>query len=270
MTTLSLQDRGFLYGDGLFTTLSVKHGQVLCWPEHWQRLQHGCAVLRMSCPKRSEVEQQLNKVCSNLSSPAVVKIIITRGVGGRAYTPPDPASPHLFVLPLPWPQHPTHYLENGIRLRICQTRVAIQPALAGVKHLNRLENVLARSEWQEPDIAEGLMLDTQDYVVEGTLSNIFWLLNQQLYTPELKLCGVAGIMREQVLALAQEQGIPCHTGRYPLSTLYEAEAVFMSNSVIGIWPVRELKDEMRGSHYWTNLRFAQNLHAALQAKGLCV
>jgi 4-amino-4-deoxychorismate lyase len=118
--------------------------------------------------------------------------------------------------------------------------VAVQPALAGVKHLNRLENVLARAEWRDPEIAEGLLCDTDDNVIGGTMSNLFIARRGQLITPDLTRCGVAGVMRDLVMELAQTHGIPLQVTAIGLDDLFDADEVFVVNSVIGVWPVMAL------------------------------
>ena len=125
---------------------------------------------------------------------------------------------------------------------MCNTRLGINPALAGIKHLNRLEQVMARAEWNSIDIHEGLMLDINNNVIEGTKSNVFCVKNGELYTPDLSLCGVRGIMREQIIELAKQTGIPVHETQLDLDDLYQSEELFLSNSLIGLWPVRLLED----------------------------
>jgi 4-amino-4-deoxychorismate lyase len=172
---------------------------------------------------------------------AVAKIIITRGEGKRGYAPPAETAPTRILTLNRAPDYPSHFYTQGIRLHICELRLAQQPRLAGIKHLNRLENVLATAEWSDPDIPEGLLLDRGENVIEGTRSNLFAVFGTELATPDLTQCGVAGVQRERVLEWAVQQGIPCHIRQMGLQELFKADELFLVNSIIGLWPVRELR-----------------------------
>jgi 4-amino-4-deoxychorismate lyase len=141
------------------------------------------------------------------------------------------------IISSPLLQRPAAYSSQGVGVHLCRTRVAVQPALAGIKHLNRLENVLARAEWSDPAIAEGLLCDTEDNVIGGTMSNLFIAKEGRLITPELDRCGVAGVMRDLVMELAHAHGIPLQVTAISLDDLFDAAEVFVVNSVIGLWPV---------------------------------
>jgi 4-amino-4-deoxychorismate lyase len=141
---------------------------------------------------------------------------------------------------MPWPDYSDAARERGVVSHICFTRLDHCTAIAGIKHLNRLQQVLASREWEDPDIAEGLMLDTQDYLIEGTKSNLFLIKEGVLITPDLQHCGVAGVMRGLVLDIAVEKGIEVKVTNLALQDLWEAEGLFLTNSLIGIWPVREI------------------------------
>jgi 4-amino-4-deoxychorismate lyase len=171
---------------------------------------------------------------------AVLKLILTRGEGGRGYRPPSPAHPRRILRLTPWPDYPEGWRSAGVRVRYCQTRLGHQPLLAGLKHLNRLEQVLARSEWSETDVAEGLMLDIDGRVVEGTQTNLFALLDGRLVTPPLERCGVAGVVRRLVLESARALGLRVVEEVLDPARLATAEASFLTSSLVGIWPVREV------------------------------
>jgi len=157
------------------------------------------------------------------------------------YRPPAPALPRRILSLHPWPDHPAHWPQQGVNVRLCDTPLGANPRLAGLKHLNRLEQVLARAEWDDPDIAEGLMLDAAGGLVEGTMSNLFLVQGGRLRTPALEQCGVAGVMRGHVLALAEQGGIACEVTALGLADLRSADELFVCNSVIGIWPVRRVQ-----------------------------
>ncbi|OQX49191.1 MAG: aminodeoxychorismate lyase, partial [Candidatus Sedimenticola endophacoides] len=140
----------------------------------------------------------------------------------------------------PWPERDEAQCAAGVRVRQCRTRLGQNPALAGIKHLNRLEQVLARGEWSEPDISEGLMLDAAGRVIEGTMSNLFLVRDGRIFTPCLSRCGVSGVMRQQVLEACRALAIPLLERDIPLRDLWDSEALFLTNSLIGIWPVADL------------------------------
>jgi 4-amino-4-deoxychorismate lyase len=173
---------------------------------------------------------------------AVLKIIVTRGAGGRGYRPPEMPEPTRVVSIHAFPDYPHDHWRKGVRMRLCEAWLSDQPLLAGIKHLNRLEQVMARREWDDPDIAEGLMRDAQGYVIEGTMTNLFLVKGRTLLTPELTRCGVAGVMRAVVLDLAERLSIPAVVGPVSLADVAGADSLFLTNSVIGIWPVRVFED----------------------------
>ena len=240
---VSSSDRGLLYGDGLFETLAVENGQLRYWPLHLQRLQSGCARLGMAPVNETQLQQE----CGLLAEPlprAVVKIIITRGSGGRGYREPEPPQPTRIVQLHDWPEYPASCTEAGIKTIICRTRLGHNPSLAGIKHLNRLEQVLARQEWDDPAIREGLMLDAGGNLVEGTMSNLFMVKDDLLMTPGLQLCGVAGIMRSRLLELAARHSMEARVQAIALDELLQADEVFVCNSLIGIWPVHGIDEQV--------------------------
>jgi 4-amino-4-deoxychorismate lyase len=235
-STVSACDRGLLYGDGVFETIAVADGKVQLWELHMARLQLGCQRLGMAPVDSGMLAAEAAALCRHVTR-AVVKIIITRGAGGRGYRPSASATQTRIVQLYPWPDYPERFAREGIRLRICTMRMGHNTALAGIKHLNRLEQVLARAEWDDEEIPEGLLLDQQGLLVEGTMSNIFLVCGKKLVTPDLTQCGVAGVMRATVIELAAGAGISAELRSIPLEELYQAQEVFVCNSLIGIWPV---------------------------------
>jgi 4-amino-4-deoxychorismate lyase len=229
-------DRGLLYGDGLFETIAVVDGLLQCWPRHLHRLQAGCDRLGLPAVDSTALLHECYALAGE-TAKAVLKVIITRGSGGRGYRVPDTAVATRIVQLHEWPYFPDACVEHGVTARVCNTRLGQQPALAGIKHLNRLEQVLARREWNNPDIMEGLLLDSSGYLIEGTMSNIFLVRDGKLLTPDLSRCGVAGIMRTRVLELADSLSIDAAILPVEVKDLREADEVFICNSLIGIWPV---------------------------------
>ncbi|SCK19601.1 aminodeoxychorismate lyase [Vogesella sp. LIG4] len=247
-------DRGLAYGDGLYRTLEVRHGQPLLWHWQWQRLAADCASLRLPCPDEALLLDEIARVAGELPR-AVVKIVLTRGSGQRGYAMPTDTTPTRIVSAAAWAGYPAERAEQGVVVRWCATRLAIQPLLAGIKHLNRLENVFARSEWQDAAIAEGLMLDMDGTVVEGTMSNLFIVRGGELLTPPLDRCGVSGAMRACVLQLAANLGIAVREARLLPDDVLTADEAFICNSLAGIWPLRQL--EQRQWQAWPLTRRLQ-------------
>ncbi|MEW6354499.1 MAG: aminodeoxychorismate lyase [Pseudomonadota bacterium] len=235
---IDVGDRGLHYGDGLFETLAVRAGVPLLWERHMQRLTHDCARLGIAAPDVALLHQEAEQVCA-AAPRAVLKIIITRGVGGRGYR--CTASTPTRILTLhPWLDYPDAFKQQGVKVRVCATRLGMNPALAGVKHLNRLEQVLARNEWDDADIPEGLMLDGAGRVVEGTMTNVFAVRDGVLLTPDVSQCGVAGVMRALILEQAAAWGIKSRITQFGVEELTAMHEIFVCNSLIGVWPLREL------------------------------
>lgn len=237
---ISVLDRGFVYGDGVFRTMKVSAGRVLCWERHWRKLGRDCLALGLMIPERRLIEQDCDRAAGELAA-GVLKIIVTRGVGGRGYDPALASGGTRVIMSFPArSDHATRH-RSALCVRWCRTRVSIQPALAGVKHLGRLENILARAEWSAPEIDEGLMLDPEGHVIEGTASNLFVLEGNRLATPDLTRCGVAGVQRERVLELADRLGISCEIRSISVEQVLAADAVFLVNSLIGLQPVARIE-----------------------------
>lgn len=255
---IDVRDRGFQYGDGVFETIACRNGQLQFWQAHMQRLQGACE--RLNLPVIPE-QQWLDDIASlQPRGDAVIKLILSRGVSGRGYAYSDSEQQPVRVCAVyPWPDYPQQN-QQGIRVMICKTPLSINPALAGIKHLNRLDNVLARNEWRDAGIAEGLMLDHQQHVVEGTMSNVFCVLDDQLYTPSLEQCGVRGVMRKQIIQLARSQGITVNEIDISLQNFLQMDEICVSNSLIGIWPVTSIVDQP-DRHYSTSM--AQQLQQQL-------
>jgi 4-amino-4-deoxychorismate lyase len=239
---ISIRDRGFLYGDGVFRTLRVTQGKAQQWPLHYQKLQHDCAALGITCPDVGLLSDELNDLLTRHPN-GVVKLIVTRGEGTRGYAPPACAEPmHLWDISS-FPEYPADWVTHGIKAQLCRLRLSQQPRLAGIKHLNRLENVLAAAEWNDAQsgIAEGLLLDAKDNVIEGTRSNLFLVSQGKLITPDLSCCGVAGVQRDRVMAWATRHDMPLQVRDVELDEVLRADELFLVNSIIGLWPIRELE-----------------------------
>jgi 4-amino-4-deoxychorismate lyase len=237
---ISIRDRGLLYGDGVFRTLRASSGRALHWPFHYQKLRHDCNALGIACPDFELLSAELDDLLK-LHAEGVFKLIVTRGEGTRGYAPAVNVH-HAHV----WdvfhaPDYPADWAISGVKARLCQLRLGLQPRLAGIKHLNRLENVLAAAEWSDAEIAEGLLMDPAGNVIAGTRSNLFVVLDGKLVTPELNHCGVAGVQRDRVLSWAKQYKMPVQIRNVSLDEVFHADELFIVNSIIGLWPLRELE-----------------------------
>jgi 4-amino-4-deoxychorismate lyase len=230
---VSVADRGLQYGDGLFETMAVIQGQPRFWQSHMDRLAEGCERLQLPLPAQSVLLREVTTV-SSAQGDCVVKIMLTRGTSGRGYAPSFPVTAKRIVCSYPWPDDPGRLNETGIRARICELRLGLQPALAGMKHLNRLEQVKARAEWSDRSIHEGILLDREDYVISAISSNIFLVTGDRLLTPRMDRCGVRGVMRTNILKAFQSR---CEQRRISLDMLPEADEIFVCNAVRGVFPV---------------------------------
>lgn len=250
---LSVLDRGFQYGDGLFETLSISNGQPQQWSRHMARLEMGCNRLGIAMPDLESLRTEAESLCRTFvaesrENAGVLKITVTRGSGGRGYATAGVHEPTRVVAVFKAADFPASHVTEGVKLRLCEMRLGHNPVLAGIKHLNRLEQVLARSEWDDPDIAEGVLLDNTNNVIEGTMSNLFCVKASEgaqstLVTPVLSRCGVQGVTRDRILEIAAQLGIPTQETDLQVADFQQASEVFISNSLIGIWPVRRFMQQ---------------------------
>ena len=225
-------DRGLMYGDGLFETVLFVDGVAPLWARHRARLETGAARLGFALPPTDAMLAVAQRAGSGLVR-AAVRITVTRGVGERGYAPPVPAIPNWVVAASSAPAVAPDWYVRGIRVRCCSLRLAAQPLLAGLKHLNRLEQVLARAEWNDTEIAEGLLGDSVGRVISATAANLFAVRGGRVFTPALDECGVAGVSRAEVLARREVA-----VGSLSWDELMHADEVFLTSSLRGIVPVR--------------------------------
>lgn len=247
---LPLDDRGLAYGDGLFETMRMVGGRVPLLELHLSRLQQGARRLRLMLDGPA-LQKELTDFLRALADgqgivDCTLKIIVTRGSAGRGYFPVGDTVARRLLLAFPAAAFPAGRAEEGIHLFDCAMRLGINPALAGLKHLNRLEQVLARGEWDDPAFAEGLLCDAEGRVVEGTMSNLFVVQDGSLVTPALQRCGVAGVMRAWLIGRAGTLQLRVAERDLSRAELDSADEVFVCNSNIGIWPVSRL-----GERCWT-------------------
>ena len=240
--TVQVMDRGLQYGDGLFETMAVYNGVPQHWTRHMVRLQAGCDALGITFPDVAMLESEALQLCADIKK-SVLKLVITRGVSGRGYKTAKSTMGTRIMTLHNWPGYPDIHHKQGVTARLCTMRLGINPVLAGIKHLNRLEQIMARREWSDESIIEGILCDSNGHVIEGISSNIFIASQGQLLTPLLDGCGVKGVMREIVIEQANTLAIPVQEAVITIEQLLNADEIFVCNSLIGIWPIINITDE---------------------------
>ena len=256
---ISVFDRGFSYGDGVFRTMKIHNGLPVSWPFHYQKLVADCAGIGIVCPSAELLMSDLQKLFEQElfsdNTTQVAKIIITRGEGERGYAPPVITVPTRVIIKSEFPHYAASNYERGVQLHVCNIRLAAQEKLAGIKHLNRLENVMARMEWREDYIFDGLLLNNTGNVIECTTSNVFIRYGNEMITPDLSMCGVSGITRQRILGLGGVLGLAILIKSVTLEQLLQADEVIICNSLFGafqvtaidnkVWPLQNLATKIR-------------------------
>jgi len=235
-TYCRITERGLQYGDGVFETLLCLQGTPMDFERHWARLARGCDALRIVCP---DIREQVLEIIRDRHEHerAVAKLIVTRGESGRGYRCPDGVTPSWMVS---IDAAPDATPETGVDVTLCRVRLSLEDErLAGLKHLNRLPQVLARSEWHD-EYFEGLLCDCQGNLAEGTANNVFLVKDGGLVTPDLSTGGIAGIVRQKVIDHARQQCTLLQIRRVAIAELRDADEVFLTNSVYGVTPVRSV------------------------------
>jgi 4-amino-4-deoxychorismate lyase len=235
-TTIDVADRGLNYGDGVFETMRVRHRAIRFLDYHLERLGESCRRLAIRAPNRSRLRGELQRIAAQRTE-AALKLIVTRGIGPRGYRPGGRERGTRVISIHPLSRRTLEATARPVRLRVCATRLGTNESLAGMKTLNRLESVLARAEWEDPRVWEGLMRDRDDNIVCGTMSNLFVRRGSTLITPLLDRCGIAGVMRRWVLEQASMLGLRATMSRLRWEDMGTAEEAFMTNAVVGIVPV---------------------------------
>ena len=233
-----IDDRGLRYGDGVFETLAVVEHQPQLWMRHLDRLETGCRRLGLNAPSRERWQTDVAALA--LPRFGTLRLTVTRGEGGRGYAPPTAPQATTITQCGAVPERPDHWWHAGVAVRFCDTRLAIQPALAGIKHLNRLEQVLARGEWTDPGIAEGVMEATDGRIIEATSSNLIIDQGDCLCAPATDDCGVDGVMQGWLLDRAAANGAVVKRTAVRRADLWQARGMMLVNSLVGLWPVRAL------------------------------
>ena len=237
---LDSRDRGLQYGDGLFETMRVRDRSIRLLDFHLDRLAEGCRRLSILAPDAARLRAELTRAAARRSD-AVLKLIVTRGVGARGYRPSGAERASRVMSLYPLAPAPARGPDAAVQVRLCATPLGANPRLAGLKTLNRLESVLARAEWTDGRIWEGLMRDADEHIVCGTMSNLFIRRGSVLTTPSLDRCGIAGVMRRWVLDQARSLDLRVTIGRVRLEDVAQASEAFLTNAVAGIVSVAAIR-----------------------------
>lgn len=239
-TELPVIDRGLHYGDGLFETIACVDGRPRLLDRHLRRLTLGCGRLKLAPPDVDTLDAEVRELAAAVPR-SIIKILVTRGPArARGYGVSGGEIATRIVLRYPWPEEGPAAARDGVQIRLAQTRLGENVTLAGLKHCNRLEQVLARCEWDDAAIAEALMFSSSGALISGTMSNVFLVDNSRLLTPRLDRCGVAGIMRGLILEEAARAAVPVVECRLEAAALEQARELFLSNALWGVRPVRAL------------------------------
>jgi 4-amino-4-deoxychorismate lyase len=237
---LSPIDRGLHYGDGVFETIACVGGKPRFLSLHLERLARGARRLGIALPGAVELQREILAAAKAVDR-AVIKVLLTRGAAvARGYGPTGREQATRITLRYPWAAEDPRLAEQGVRIRTAALRLAENPPLAGIKHLNRLEQVLARREWSEPQIAEALLFSASGKLVSGVMSNVFLVDGRKLRTPLLDRCGVAGIMRAVVMREAVRAGIETEEVALGSEDLARTSELFLTSALIGLRPVSQL------------------------------
>lgn len=229
-------DRGMAYGDGLFETMRAHRGTLPWWPRHHVRLRAGAARLGIPMPAGARLDKALadamTQATRRFGGDAVVKLILTRGTGARGYAPTHGAESTLILTVAEAP--PLH--GGSLHIDVLDLRLGVQPALAGIKHLNRLEQVLGAREAAERGVDDGLMADLDGLLTCSTRANLFARLEGRWITPPVDRAGVAGVARAVLLENWSPAG-GLHVMPLPVAALARVDALLLSNAVRGILAV---------------------------------
>ena len=242
---IDVLDRGLHYGDGLFETIACRAGCARFVDLHLQRLAEGCARLGIHYQNFPALAAQIRTVAA-LQPACIIKLILTRGSAtARGYAAQGDEVARTVLLQYRWPAEEPNCWELGIAARSAHGRLGDNPALAGLKHLNRLEQILIRGEWTDPQIHEALVFSSSGWLVSGTMSNVFLVRDGRIMTPAITTAGVRGVMRRVVMGEAQRRGLEVSEMALDAAAVEKCEEIFVTNARIGIWPVRALDGRTR-------------------------
>ena len=246
-----MTDRGLHYGDGVFETIACLRARPVFIDQHLNRMSSAAAKLDIPFPDRQLILNDIDGLLRGATANSVIKLILTRGRGKRGYRYQKKQLATRICMHSEWPDQVDQWRQNGVKAQFCETPVSVNPVLGGIKTLNRLENVLASHELGA-GIDEGFMLDADGNVIEGTMSNIFAVIDDALVTPDVSRCGIEGIMREQIIDIADKNTIKVEVRDINREEFQQAAEIFICNSVIGLCTVKQLEQRVYTSENMTN------------------
>ncbi len=238
--TLAVNDRGLAFGDGFFTTAKITSGTILHWHDHLARLEDCAQRLFITDISWEKLTRECQQIAAN-TDIGVLKVVITRGAGGRGYSTQDCFEPTRIVSVHPYPDFYSQWRQQGIKLYACQFTIGSNTKLAGLKTLNRLDQVMIKRELEENNAVEGLVCDEAGVMVETCTANLYWVKAGVIFTPMLDRAGINGVMQKQIHRMAEQKDIPYKQIHASADSLITAEEVFISNSLMGIVPVSQYK-----------------------------
>lgn len=240
---LAIADRGFNFGDGHFTTIKLVEGKAQLLDLHMARLQQACKVLAIEFSQWDALIDAIIEQAQALQN-GVLKVTITRGEGGRgygyAYGTSGCSSANWYLQHRPTPPQYSEWARSGIELMVCEYQQTVNPVLAGLKTLNRLDQVMIKQELDANGMADGLVCSTEGYLIETSVANVFWVKAGKVYTASTKRSGVEGVMKTHILNLLNNLDLTLETGDYTVADLLISDEVFMTNSVMGVVPVKAI------------------------------
>jgi 4-amino-4-deoxychorismate lyase len=241
--TVSPLDRGLAYGDGLFATMRVNKSEIQFIESHFLRLTQGAQRLGFQWQPTAALRERLLQ-CAKDNPQSCLKILLSRGVGGRGYTPPN-SSPSIteIVSVHPFPSFYQDWQKTGISLQSSDVLLARQPRLAGIKHCNRLEQVLIKSVALANGIDDWLVLDSNKNIIESSMANLFFETDAGIITPQFSYAGVAGMMREQVIYQLLEMKFSVSVTEINVDILSQVKHVFMTNSLLGVVDINKIDQQ---------------------------
>ncbi|WP_096619930.1 aminodeoxychorismate lyase [Candidatus Enterovibrio altilux] len=242
-TAIAISDRGLQYGDGCFTTVLVQHGIVSAWDRHEARLRDNTAQLFIVLIDWKQLKRWVQQMADTVKNKekTILKVIITRGTGDRSYSPAGCHSPNVVVFTHDYPVQYDVWRDEGIALILLTQKMGISP-FAGLKHLNRLEQVMLKHEVDASNAEDGIACDMNGYMIETSASNLFWRKQNTLYTPNLQYAGVKGTMRAQVMEIAHDFGYSVVEITSASDVLWDADEIFITNAIMGLIPVNRIEN----------------------------
>ncbi|TLU68083.1 aminodeoxychorismate lyase [Thalassotalea litorea] len=236
-SNITISDRGLAFGDGVFTTAYVQLGQVQWLAQHIERLGKSCQRLHITPPDFEQLTSHLKQVCAPFQR-ATLKVVITAGSSGRGYARNHANPANVIVTINDYPEHYDDWRAQGVHLGVANTRLGVNPSLAGIKHLNRLEQVLVRNELDNQAYDDLVVCDLNGFIIETSSCNLFWQIDSCWYTADLSSSGVNGLVRQRLLNGLGNVKIV----RQTIEQLQQAHSMFICNALLQIAPVRQFLD----------------------------